>query len=48
VCVVRARGVERIEDGVLVVSIDRLPGALYTAAGGRERPAFLSTAASGR
>jgi hypothetical protein len=48
VCVVRARGVERIEDGVLVVSINRLPGALHTAAGGRERPAFLSTAASGR
>ena len=42
VCLVRARGVERVEDGVLVVSIDRLPGALRATAGARERPAFLA------
>ena len=45
VCVVRARGVERVEGHVLVVSIDRLPGALRVAAASRERPAFLSLAA---
>jgi len=41
---VRARGVERVEEDVLVVSIDRLPGALRAAAGTRARPAFLSSA----
>jgi Nuclease-related domain len=40
-CVVRARGLERIEDGVLIVSIDRLVAALRTAAGTSQRPAFL-------
>ena len=39
-CVVRARGIERVEEDVLVVSIDRLPRALRTAAGTRTRPAF--------
>jgi hypothetical protein len=39
---VRARGVERVEDDVLVVSIDRLPAALRSTAGTRTRPAFLS------
>jgi Nuclease-related domain len=33
VCIVNARGVERVDDGVLVVSIDRLPGVLRVAAG---------------
>jgi hypothetical protein len=32
VCVVRARRVERVERGALVVSVDRLPGALAAAA----------------
>jgi len=45
VCLVRARGVERVEGDVLVVSIDRLPGALRAAAGTRARPAFFSPAA---
>jgi hypothetical protein len=47
VCLVRPRGIERVEDGVLIVSLDRLPGALRAAAGARERPAFLSPAADG-
>ncbi len=33
-CIVRASGVERCESGVLVVSIDRLVGALWSAAEG--------------
>jgi len=33
VCLVNARGVERVDDGVLVVSIDRLPWVLRVAAG---------------
>ena len=41
-CVVRARGIERVEEDVLVVSIDRLPSALRTAAGTQARPAFLA------
>ena len=41
-CVVRARGLERVEDGVLVVSLDRLTPALRVAAGLAERPAFLA------
>lgn len=40
-CVVRARGVERVEGGVLIVSLDRLAPALRVAAGLSERPAFL-------
>ena len=42
VCVVRARGLERVEDGVLVVSLDRLVAALRVAAGTSRRPAFLA------
>jgi Nuclease-related domain len=41
-CVVRDHGLERVEDAVLVVSLDRLPAALRTAARNRQRPAFLS------
>jgi hypothetical protein len=41
-CVVRARGLERIDGGVLIVSIDRLASALRTAAGMSQRPAFLA------
>jgi Nuclease-related domain len=40
-CLVHARGVQRLEHDVLVVSIDRLTAALRTAAGRRARPAFL-------
>jgi hypothetical protein len=47
VCLVRPRGIERVEDGVLIVSLDRLPGALRVAAGARERPAFVSPSADG-
>jgi Nuclease-related domain len=43
VCVVRARGLERVEDEVLIVSLDRLVVALRTAAGTSQRPAFLGT-----
>jgi hypothetical protein len=42
VCVVRARGLERVEDGVLIVSLDRLVAALRVAAGTSRRPAFLA------
>jgi len=42
VCLVRGRGVERVEAGALVVSIDLLAPALRTAAGLRNRPGFLS------
>ena len=38
-CLVRARGVERVEQNVLVVSIDRLLPVLRSAAGGVGRPA---------
>jgi hypothetical protein len=41
VCLARCRGVEHVEAGVLVVSIDRLTSALLTAAGLRDRPGFL-------
>jgi Nuclease-related domain len=41
-CVVRARGLERIEGGVLIVSLDRLVPALRVAAGLSKRPAFLA------
>ena len=40
-CVVRARRLERIEDHVLVVSLDRLDAALRTAAGTRTQPMLL-------
>jgi hypothetical protein len=38
VCLVRAHGVERVEQGVLVVSIDRLIPVLRTEVGGLGRP----------
>jgi Nuclease-related domain len=41
-CVVRARGVERVQDGVLIVSVDRLVPSLRAAAGTAQRPAFLA------
>ena len=41
VCLARCRGVEHVEAGVLVVSIERLASALRTAAGLRDRPGFL-------
>jgi len=41
VCLARRRGVEHVEAGVLVVSIDRFTSALRTAAGVRDRPGFL-------
>ena len=47
-CVVRARAVERIVDGVLVVSLERLVWALRTAAGTAPRPAFIAPDASHR
>jgi hypothetical protein len=37
ICLVRARGVERVEESVLVVSIDRLTRVLHAAAGIRQR-----------
>ena len=39
-CVVRARGVEHVEDEVLVVSLDRLAPALRAGAGTSPRPGF--------
>ena len=42
-CVVRARGLEAVEDGVLVVSPDRLVSALRAGAGTSPRPGFLAT-----
>ena len=42
VCLARGTGVERVEGGVLLVSIDRLAPALRTAAGLRNRPGFLA------
>jgi Nuclease-related domain len=47
-CVVRARAVERVDDGVLIVSVERLVGALRTAAGTARRPAFMATDSSHR
>ena len=41
VCLARLRGIEHVEAGVLVVSIDRLAAALRTSAGLRHRPGFL-------
>ena len=45
-CVVRARAVERIDDGVLIVSVERLVGALRTAAGTAGRPGFIAAGVS--
>lgn len=45
-CVVRARGVERVQNGVLIVSIDRLAAALRVAAGTSQRPALLAADAA--
>jgi hypothetical protein len=42
-CVVRARGLEGVEDGVLVVSLDRLVSALRAGAGTSPRPGFLAS-----
>ncbi|MGB0092864.1 MAG: hypothetical protein WBP81_10070 [Solirubrobacteraceae bacterium] len=41
-CIVRARGVERVEDDVLIVSLERLVPALRASAGAIQRPAFLA------
>ncbi len=40
-CVVRARRLQRVEDAVLIVSLDRLLQALRATAGMAERPQFL-------
>jgi hypothetical protein len=42
VCVVRPGGIRRSENGVVVVSIDRLTAALRERASTRTRPAFLA------
>ena len=42
-CVVRARGFEAVEDGVLFVSPDRPISALRAGAGTSSRPGFLAT-----
>jgi len=42
-CVVGARGLEGTEDGVLVVSLDRLVPALRAGAGTSPRPGFLAS-----
>jgi len=42
-CVVHARGLERVEDQVLVVSLDRLAPALRASAGTSPRPGFPAT-----
>jgi hypothetical protein len=47
-CAVRARAVERIDDGVLIVSVERLVGALRTAAGTARRPGFIAVDVSRR
>jgi Holliday junction resolvase-like predicted endonuclease len=47
-CVVRARAVERIDDGVLIVSVERLVGALRIAAGAAGRPGFIAADVSRR
>ena len=47
-CVVRARAVERIDDGVLIVSVERLVAALRTAAGTARRPGFIAADVSRR
>jgi hypothetical protein len=45
-CIVRAGRLERVENEVLVVSLERLAPALRTAARSRDRPAFLRPAPS--
>ena len=45
-CVVRARGLEGTESGVLVVSLDRLAPALRAGAGTSPRPGFLAPSPS--
>jgi len=47
-CVVGARGVERFEDDVLIVSLDRLRPALRVRAGTSPRPKFLAAPESHR
>jgi hypothetical protein len=47
-CVMRPYGIRRFEDGVLVVSLDRLTAALRDSVGARARPAFLAPAAAHR
>jgi Nuclease-related domain len=47
VCLARRSGVEHVEAGVLVVSIDRLAAALRTSAGLRHRPGFPALKATG-
>ena len=42
-CVVRARGLEGVEEGVLVVSPDRLVSVLRAGAGTSPRPGFLAS-----
>ena len=42
-CVVRAHGLEGVEDGVLVVSLDRLASVLRARAGTSPRPGFLAS-----
>jgi len=42
-CVVRAGGLEGVEDGVLVVSVDRLASVLNARAGTSSRPGFLAS-----
>jgi Nuclease-related domain len=41
-CVVRTRDLERVQDEVLIVSVDRLVRSLRAAAGASRRPAFLA------
>ena len=45
-CVVRGRGFEGTESGVLVVSLDRLAPGLRASAGTSPRPGFLATSPS--
>jgi hypothetical protein len=47
-CVMRASAVERIDDGVLIVSVERLVGALRTSAGTARRPGFITADVSRR
>ena len=47
-CVVRAGGVQHVEDEVLVVSVDRLAPALRARAGTSPRPRFLAPQTSSR
>ena len=48
VCVVGARSLERVEDDVLIVSLDRLRPALRVRAGTSPRPRFLAAQESHR